>query len=74
MPDLITIKTYNSRIEAEVDKGLLEGCAIKSIISADDCGGADPNLAFATGGVKLMINEKDIDRAKEILKTRDSKV
>lgn len=67
MSNLITIKTYSNRVEAEVDKGLLESHNIKSIVSADDCGGARPHMAF-TGGVQLLINEKDHEKATEFLK------
>jgi hypothetical protein len=73
MSELITIKTYGSRIEAEIDKGLLQSNSIKSLISADDCGGMRPHMAF-TGGVSLMINEKDMDRAKDILKINNVKI
>ncbi|MCK5044117.1 DUF2007 domain-containing protein [Candidatus Parcubacteria bacterium] len=65
MSDLITIKTYGNRIEAEIDKGLLENNNIKAVISSDDCGGLYPQLS--SKGVKLIIQEKDTEKANDIL-------
>ena len=65
MPDLITIKTYSNRAEAEIDKGLLEDNNIKAVVSSDDCGGLYPQLS--SGGVKLIIQEKDKERVNKIL-------
>lgn len=65
MPDLITIKTYGNRTEAEIDKGLLKDNNIKAVVSSDDCGGLYPQLS--SGGVKLIIQEKDKERVNKIL-------
>ncbi len=61
------IKNYSNRIQAEIDKGLLSANNIKSIISADDAGGARPDLLMATGGVWLYVNEKDFKKASELI-------
>lgn len=65
MSKLTTIKTYNNRAEAEANKGLLQSNNIKSIVSADDCGGACPDMALT--GVQLLINVKDFEEATKIL-------
>ncbi|MCK4744457.1 hypothetical protein KAS41_00095 [Candidatus Parcubacteria bacterium] len=70
MSNLITIKTYNNRIEAEADSSLLKNYNIKSVVSADDCGGVRPHMTF-TGGVQLLINEKNRKKAAKILKIND---
>ncbi len=67
MSNLIIIEQYNTRIEAEVDKGLLESNGIKALIFADDAGGARPHLNLA-GRVKLLIRKKDRDKVAELLK------
>jgi hypothetical protein len=67
MLDLQIIKTYNTKAEAEIDRVFLESNSIKGIILADDCGGAEPNLAFSTGGYKLALNKKYYKRALKIL-------
>ncbi len=67
MEKLICIKTYSSRIEAELARGLLAGEGIKAIVSADDAGGARPDLLWGTGGAKLLAKEKDKEVAIRIL-------
>lgn len=49
-------------------KSVLEAHEIEGFVSADDCGSWRPHLAF-TEGAKLIVNEKDIARAMEILKS-----
>jgi hypothetical protein len=70
MSNLVIIKIYSSRFEAEVDMNLLESYKIKSIVFSDDCGGIDPSLAFTTGGARLLVNEKDTNQAKNVLKIK----
>lgn len=67
MRDLICIKTYNNRFEAELTRGFLETKRIKSIITADDCGGVRPELGLSTGGVHLSVKKEDVRKALEIL-------
>jgi len=69
MADLVRIKTYQSRIEAELVKGFLESKGIKAMVSADDAGGAHPALLWATGGVRLLVKKKDIQKAIEVLES-----
>ena len=69
MANVVCIKTYKNRMEAELVKGLLESEDIKSIVSADDAGGAYPALLLFTGGVRLLVNEKDTQKAVEILES-----
>lgn len=68
MNDFIVIRAFNTRIEAEVAKGLLEANNIKAIISADDAGGAYPfPMMSSSRGVQLSVEEKDVKKAKELL-------
>ena len=53
MANLVCIKTYQNRMEAELAKGLLESKDIKAMVSADDVGGMNPALLWATGGSAL---------------------
>lgn len=62
------IKNYNSRIDAEIDKGLLEAHNIPCIISADDAGGWRPDIMMSTGGAWLLVEKKNIDEALKLLK------
>ncbi|MCH7828879.1 DUF2007 domain-containing protein [Patescibacteria group bacterium] len=69
MGTLITIKTYPDRTEAELVKGVLESKGIKAMVSADDAGGMNPALLWATGGVRLLVKKKDIQMATEVLES-----
>jgi hypothetical protein len=66
MPEVICVKTFNSRLEAEIARGNLEANGIDSMVSADDGGGIRPELAFALG-VRLLIKKENEERALEIL-------
>jgi len=67
MEDLVCIKTYSQKEEAELAKNLLEASGIKAVVSIDDAGGVNPALGWATGGARLMIKEKDKEKTSEIL-------
>ena len=42
--DLIVIKRYSSRTEAEMDRGLLESVEFQATVASDDAGGAGANF------------------------------
>ena len=69
MANLVCIKTYPDRTEAELVKGVLESKGIKAMVSADDAGGMNPALLWATGGVRLLVKKNDIQKAVEVLKS-----
>ena len=57
------IAVYSTRAEAEVVHSKLESYGIESIIEADDILGLPPS-----GGVRLLVDEKNFDKACELLK------
>ncbi|MDD3818812.1 MAG: hypothetical protein PHG41_03135, partial [Actinomycetota bacterium] len=61
-----TVKTFNSRTEAEIAKSYLENEGIKSKISSDDAGQSIPSLQ-ATKGVKLLTSIRNLKKARELL-------
>jgi len=63
--ELIVIRDYLNKPEAELAQGALEAAGIHSIVSADDAGGTEPGLWM--GGVKLLVRGEDAARATEIL-------
>lgn len=67
MSRTVCVKTFSNRWEAEFARSLLESEGIRSIVSADDCGGWRPDLALATGGVRLLVLEENAKRAIEVL-------
>lgn len=64
--DLIVVRTFASRVEAELAKGALEAAGIDSMISADDVGGMRPHLSL-TNGVGLLVRVEDAEQATEVL-------
>ena len=71
MSELDPIKEFFNRHEAGIAKGLLEHQGIRSVISADDCGGLRPHLALGMGGVRLLVKKEDVEEALEVLKVMD---
>ncbi len=69
MSELICLKTFANRLEAELAKSVLESNAIKASVSADDAGGMRPDLGFTSGGVKLFVLDENAERALELLET-----
>ena len=66
MNNLIVITSFTNHSEAEMAKELLMTNEIPSILQADDVGGLGLGQTFIKG-VKLLVNESDIDNAKKIL-------
>jgi hypothetical protein len=62
---LVVIRTFLTSIDAELARSALEAADIPSTIRADDAGGMRPHLSM--GGVELLINVEDAQRAREIL-------
>jgi hypothetical protein len=70
LENLTTLKIFNSRIEAEVLKSLLESNGIKSWILSDDAGCMYPAQA-SVNGVRLMIKDEDFKTANELMAKND---
>ena len=66
--DLVSVRTFDQRFEAELAQGLLEAEGIDSLILADDCGGQRPDLSVRMNGVQLLVREEDRERAGDILR------
>jgi len=60
------VKTYSSRMEAELAKSYLQSSGIKSHIIADDAGQLVPSLGAARG-VKLAVTADDLEKARALL-------
>jgi len=68
MNELVCIKTYSSRLEANVDKSYLQSLGIEATIQADDAGGAYPfPFQNSSTGVLLLVKNDDLEKAKEEL-------
>ena len=74
MPDDISvIKVYDDEMEASMAQQVLENAGINSFIQKDDAGGLAPSLQL-TGGVSLIVNQDDAERAVELIREFDTSV
>jgi hypothetical protein len=64
-PELVIVRTFGNRIDAEVAQSALEAADIESLIQADDAAGEVPGLWL--DGVKLLVRAEDAAQAEEIL-------
>ena len=67
MSNLVCVKTFADRLQADMAKSLLEANGITASVSADDMGGMRPDLAFTSGGVKLFVLDDNADKALALL-------
>lgn len=68
----VSIRSYKTRIEAEIAKGFLEANGIVAEISADDGGGMYVFPMQYSYGVELLVDEHEKEKA-QILLTSASK-
>jgi hypothetical protein len=66
----IAIRTFPTRTEAELVRGLLESAGIPAWVSTDDAGGLYPSFDLADGA-RVMIRESDQEAAANVLTTSD---
>lgn len=64
MGDLICIKRFADRHDADVAKSVLDANAIESFVQSDDAGGMYP---FMTEQIRLLVKKTDVREAKKIL-------
>jgi homoserine kinase len=67
MNDLVQIATFPTRLDAETAQRLLVSFGIRSIVHADDAGGAY-GIVLSGGGARLLVQRRDAKRARETLK------
>ena len=71
MPDsLKLLKTFNSRIEAELIKSFLQANGIKSLIVSDDAGEMYPSASLYWG-VTLFVRDLDYEAAYKLVNPKD---
>lgn len=63
----VVLKTYIHRYEADIAKGLLDEKGIDNMISDEDVGGFRTGMIIGDT-IKLIVNEKDLNKAKEAIK------
>ena len=64
--ELVAVRTFLNRIEAELARSALEASEIDAIVQADDAGGTQSGLWVARG-VRLLVRAEDVHRAEDVL-------
>jgi putative signal transducing protein len=62
---MVQVGIYPTRSDAELAQTALTAAGIKSVVAADDAGGAYP--FDLTGGARLLVDEADAEDAAEVL-------
>ena len=65
--DLVVLRVFSNEIEAGMSQQVLQESGVKAFVFKDDVGGMEPQLQL-TGGVRLLVNRSDAERAHQILK------
>jgi hypothetical protein len=61
--DLVVVRVFADRMEAEVARGALEAAGIEAVVFHDAAGGMYPELS----GVRLLVPGADAERARGLL-------
>lgn len=64
MSEMVTIKTYGTRMEAEFAQSRLAEAGIESMVSGDDLGGLIPSMDIS---VQLVVMQEVVKQAMEVL-------
>jgi hypothetical protein len=67
MDDLVTVASFPDVAEAELAKERLEIEGIRAFVVGAQTAGVMPYLVNASGGVRVQVGPKDVERAREIL-------
>ena len=62
----VVVQSFENELDAEIAKGHLEAEGIETNIIKDDAGGMIPSLQ-QTGGVRLLVDEALLTKAKLVL-------
>lgn len=65
--ELVIVRSYFYRHEAEIGRSMLESNGVDAIIRSDDSGGEYPALGVSNG-VKLLVRRSDELTARQLLK------
>ena len=65
--DLVTVATFPDVSEAELARERLELEGVRAFVMDGQASGVMPYLANAMGGVRVQVEPKDAEKAREIL-------
>jgi hypothetical protein len=64
-PELVVVRTFANRIDADLACSALTAAGIEAFVSTDDAGGMQPGLWMT--GVRLLVRAEDAARAGELM-------
>src|SRR5258707_1952341 len=70
MTDLVCVRSYATRIEAEFAREVLQSAGVPALVNVRYAGGSRPEVAFSTGA-SLFVNAGNVAQAQAILATRE---
>lgn len=70
MDDVVVLKRYPTRLDAEIAKSKLYSHGIMAHVRADDAGGMYPFFDSGFSDVELLVPAGNMGKAKEILEKR----
>ncbi|HYD39976.1 MAG TPA: DUF2007 domain-containing protein [Anaeromyxobacter sp.] len=70
--DLVAVGTFENLSEAEVALSLLAAEGIAAVIKDQPLASLLPPVAFANGGLTVLVSEDEVERAREVLAQPDS--
>ncbi len=65
--DLIRVYTAHGEMEAQVIRGLLESCGIRSLMQGNAALSMQPFVLDGMGEIKIMVTEAQADEARKII-------
>jgi hypothetical protein len=65
--DLIKVYTAHGEMEAQVIRGLLESCGIRSLMQGNAALSMQPFVMDGMGEIKIMVTEGQADEARKII-------
>ena len=68
----LPLRAYDNYLNANMDMGMLQAAGINCHIKDEYVITIDPFLSPALGGMKLMVEEADVEQARAILQERDA--
>ena len=66
--EVVVLRIFNNEIDAGMAQQVLQEGGITAFVFKDDAGGMEPQLQ-RTGGVRLVVNSADAQRAHQMLRT-----
>ncbi len=67
MDDVVMAARFLRAEEAEVGQGLLQSEGIESFVADDLLQNIHPGLTGASGGIRILVHQKDLERAQKLL-------